>query len=67
MENIVEIKQAVDVIKLILNASQTQTLNQMIIDAVTSYHEGMVDEKINEDLNVLNLVRSEYIFNDSPF
>jgi hypothetical protein len=67
MENIVEIKQAVDVIKPILNASQTQTLNQMIIDAITSHHEGLVDEKINADLNVLNLVRSEFIFDDAPF
>ena len=67
MEEIVEIKQAVDVIKSILNASQTQTLNSMLIKAIEAYHEGLVDDKINADLNVLNLVRSEYIFDDAPF
>ena len=67
MENIVELKQAVDVIKSILNMSQIQTLNSMLIKAIEAYHESLVDEKINADLNVLNLVRSEFIFNDAPF
>jgi hypothetical protein len=67
MDNIVEIKKAADSIKAIFNAAQTNSLNQMLIDAVTAYHEGLVDEKINADLNALNLVRSEYIFDDAPF
>ena len=67
MDNIVEIKKATDTIKSILNAAQTNSLNQMLIDAITAFHEGLVDEKINADLNALNLVRSEYIFNDDPF
>jgi len=67
MDNIVEIKTAVDTIKKIFNAAQTNSLNQMLIDAISAYHEGLVDEKINADLNALNLVRSEYIFNDDPF
>jgi hypothetical protein len=67
MDNIVEIKKAADTIKTIFNAAQTNSLNQMLIDAITAYHEGLVDEKINADLNALNLVRSEYIFDDAPF
>jgi hypothetical protein len=67
MDNIVEIKKAVDSIKTIFNAAQTNSLNQMLIDAVTAYHEGLVEEKINADLNALNLVRSEFIFDEAPF
>lgn len=67
MDNIVEIKKAADTIKTIFNAAQTNSLNQMLIDAITAYHEGLVDEKINADLNALNLVRSEFIFDDAPF
>ena len=67
MNDIVEIKKAADTIKSIFNAAQTNSLNQMLIDAITAYHEGLVDEKINADLNALNLVRSEYIFDDAPF
>lgn len=67
MDNIIEIKNALDTLKPLLNASQVSTLNQMLVDAITSYHEGQIDEKINSDLSALNIVRSEFIFNDSPF
>jgi len=67
MLKIIEVKKALDVIKPMLNAAQVGSLNEMMIMAVTSHHEGLVDEAINADLSVLNIVRSEHIFEDSPF
>ena len=40
MDNIVEIKKALDVIKPILNAAEINKLNSMIENAITAYHEG---------------------------
>jgi len=67
MDNIVEIKNALDVIKPILNAAEINQLNKMIENAVTAYHEGLVDSKIANDLDVLNITASKFIFDDSPF
>ena len=67
MDNIVEIKNALDVIKPILNAAEINQLNKMIENAVTAYHEGLVDTKIANDLDVLNITASKFIFDDSPF
>ena len=67
MENIVDIKNALDVIKPILNAAEINKLNTMIENAVTAYHEGLVDTKIANDLDVLNITASKFIFDDSPF
>jgi len=50
MDNIVDIKNALDVIKPILNAAEINQLNKMIENAVTAYHEGLVDSKIANDL-----------------
>lgn len=67
MDNIVDIKNALDVIKPILNATEINQLNKMIENAVTAYHEGLVDSKIANDLDVLNITASKFIFDDSPF
>jgi len=67
MDNIVEIKNALDVIKPILNAAEKNKLNSMIENAVTAYHEGLVDTKIANDLDVLGITASKFIFDDSPF
>jgi hypothetical protein len=67
MDNIVDIKNALDVIKPILNAAEINQLNKMIENAVTAYHEGLVDSKIANDLDVLNITASKFIFDDSPF
>ncbi len=67
MDNIVDIKNALDVIKPILNAAEINKLNTMIENAVTAYHEGLVDTKIANDLDVLGITASKFIFDDSPF
>tara|TARA_S200002703_G_scaffold137684_1_gene127590 strand:- start:349 stop:552 length:204 start_codon:yes stop_codon:yes gene_type:complete len=67
MDNIVDIKNALDVIKPILNAAEINQLNKMIENAITAYHEGLVDSKIANDLDVLNITASKFIFDDSPF
>ena len=67
MDNIVDIKNALDVIKPILNAAEINQLNKMIENAVTAYHEGLVDSKIANDLDVLNITAAKFIFDDSPF
>ena len=67
MDNIVEIKNALDVIKPILNAAEINQLNKMIENAVTAYHEGLVDSKIANDLDVLNITASKFIFDDADF
>jgi len=67
MDNIVDIKNALDVIKPILNAAEINQLNKMIENAVTAYHEGLVDTKIANDLDVLNITASKFIFDDAPF
>ena len=65
MDNIVDIKNALDVIKPILNAAEINQLNKMIENAVTAYHEGLVDSKIANDLDVLNITASKFIFDDA--
>jgi len=67
MDNIVDIKNALDVIKPILNAAEINQLNKMIENAVTAYHEGLVDSKIANDLDVLNITASKFIFDDADF
>ena len=67
MDNIVDIKNAFDVIKPILNAAEINQLNKMIENAVTAYHEGLVDSKIANDLDVLNITASKFIFDDAAF
>ena len=67
MDNIVDIKNALDVIKPILNAAEINQLNKMIENAVTAYHEGLVDSKIANDLDVLNITASKFIFDDAAF
>ena len=68
MDNIIDIKNALDVIKPILNASEINKLNSMIENAITAYHEGLVDTKIANDLDALNITASKFIFEeDSPF
>jgi hypothetical protein len=67
--NINEVKHAMDVLKPLLNASQIQKFNNMVSVAIETYHQGMIDDNINSDLNVLGIVKSEQIFEDfdSPF
>jgi hypothetical protein len=67
MDNIVDIKNALDVIKPILNAAEINKLNSMIENAITAYHEGLVDTKIANDLDVLNITAAKFIFDDAPF
>jgi|14BtaG_2_1085337.scaffolds.fasta_scaffold01886_4 hypothetical protein len=67
MDNIIEIKNALDIIKPILNAAEINKLNTMIENAITAYHEGLVDAKIASDLDALNITASKFIFEDSPF
>ena len=67
MDNIIDIKNAVETLKPILNQSQINKLNTMIEDAVTAYHEGLVDTRINSDLDALGIVKTEFIFDDLPF
>ena len=67
MENIVDIKNALDVIKPILNAAEVNQLNKMIENGISAYHEGLVDTKIANDLDVLGITASKFIFDDSPF
>ena len=68
MDNIIDIKNALDVIKPILNAAEINKLNSMIENAITAYHEGLVDTKIANDLDALNITASKFIFEeDSPF
>ena len=64
--NIDEIKNALDVIKPLLNVKQVKEFNNMISKAIDAYHAGMTDDNINSDLNTLGIVKSEDIF-DSPF
>lgn len=64
--NIDEIRNAMDVIKPLLNARQVKEFNNMISKAIDAYHVGMTDDNINSDLNTLGIVKSEDIF-DSPF
>lgn len=67
--NINEVKHAMDVLKPLLNASQVKVINNMITLAIEAYHQGMIDDNINSDLDVLGIVKSELIFEDfdSPF
>jgi hypothetical protein len=67
MDNIIDIKNAVETLKPILNQAQINQLNTMIENAVTAYHEGLVDTRINSDLDALGIVKAEFIFEDSPF
>lgn len=67
MDNIVDIKNALDVIKPILNAAEINQLNKMIENAVTAYHEGLVDSKIANDLDVLNITAAKFIFDNADF
>ena len=67
MDNIVDIKKALDVIKPILNAAEINKLNSMIENAVTAYHEGLVDSKIANDLDVLNITAAKFIFDNADF
>ena len=65
MDNIIDIKNALDIIKPILNASEINKLNTMIENAITAYHEGLVDTKIANDLDALNITASKFIFDDA--
>ena len=67
MDNIIDIKNAVETLKPILNQSQINQLNTMIENAVTAYNEGLVDTRINSDLDALGIVKTEFIFEDTPF
>jgi len=67
MDNIIDIKNAVETLKPILNQAQINQLNTMIENAVTAYHEGLVDTRINSDLDALGIVKAEFIFEDTPF
>ncbi len=67
MDNIVDIKNALDVIKPILNAAEINKLNSMIENAITAYHEGLVDSKIANDLDVLNITAAKFIFDNADF
>jgi hypothetical protein len=67
MDNIIDIKNAVETLKPILNQAQINQLNTMIENAVTAYHEGLVDTRINSDLDALGIVKTEFIFEDTPF
>ena len=67
MDNIIDIKNAVETLKPILNQAQINQLNTMIENEVTAYHEGLVDTRINSDLDALGIVKAEFIFEDSPF
>ena len=67
MDNIVDIKNALDVIKPILNAAQKNKLNSMIEDAITAHHEGLVDTKIANDLEVLGITAAKFIFDNADF
>ena len=67
MDNIVDIKKALDVIKPILNAAEINKLNSMIENAITAYHEGLVDSKIANDLDVLGITAAKFIFDNADF